>query len=142
MTISQTSIMSEIANGEVIPEGKLAYFRERQRNRLYDFIVSRFLEKERSEGLTKADIARRLNRRPEQITRWLTTPGNWTIDTISDLMLAICKGEMLFEESRFINSRRNYIPQFPSDVSMPALNVSTSTTPFSPITVQIEKHYV
>lgn len=109
MTISQTFIMSEIANGESIPAGKLAYFRERQKNRLYDFIVSKFLEKEKNSGLTKAEIARRLDKRPEQVTRWLATPGNWTMDTISDLMLAICNSELIFEASSLANARRNYV---------------------------------
>ena len=96
MTTSRTSFLTEIIDGKTpIPERKLAYFRERQRNRLYDFIVSKFLEREKSD-FTKADLARRLQKRPEQITRWLSTPGNWTLDTISDLTLAIYGEELEF----------------------------------------------
>lgn len=123
MTTSQTYIMSEIANGESIPAGKLAYFRERQKNRLYDIIVSKFLEKEKNAGLTKAEIARRLDKRPEQVTRWLATPGNWTLDTMSDLMLAICNSELIFEATPLANSRRNYSGSIVND-----LKVMTSTT--------------
>lgn len=109
MTMSQTSFLAEIADDKKeIPEGKLAYFRERQRNRLYDFIVSRFLEKEKAGRLSRADLARRLNKKPEQITRWLSTPGNWTLDTISDLVLGICGGELKFSLSPITSIQRNY----------------------------------
>lgn len=90
MTISQqTSFLSEILKGDPIPVGKLAYFRERLRNRLYEFVAREFLERQEREGLTRADVARRIRRRPEQVTRWLGAPGNWTLDTLSDLMLAL-----------------------------------------------------
>lgn len=100
MTTYPTSFLAEISDiSTKIPEGKLAYFRERQRSRLYEFIIKRFLEKEKSHGLSKATLAKRINKRPEQITRWLSTPGNWTLDTISDLMLAICGCEIDFLEN-------------------------------------------
>lgn len=100
MTISQTSFLTEILDGKKsIPVGRLSYFRERQRNRLYDLIITRFMEKEKNSGFSKADLARRLNKRPEQITRLLSTPGNWTLNTLSDLMLAICEGELEFSVS-------------------------------------------
>lgn len=88
-TYQQDSFLSEILVGEKIPLGKLAYFRERLRNRLYDLVLTEFLEQEKTRNLTRADVARRIGRRPEQITRWFGAPGNWTIDTVSDLMLAM-----------------------------------------------------
>jgi hypothetical protein len=95
MTTSRTSFLTEIIDDKApISGSKLAYFRERQRNRLFDKVVGCFLEKERTGKLTRADLARRLRKSPEQITRWLSTPGNWTSDTISDLTLAICGGEL------------------------------------------------
>ena len=140
MNTSQTSLLSEITNGESIPVGKLAYFRERQKNRLYDFIVSKFLEKEKNSGLTKAEIARRLDKRPEQVTRWLATPGNCTQDTMSDLMLAICNSELIFEAAALANARRNYFHPSLDDTRVPPLRVSTSTNTYtaSPI-IEIER---
>lgn len=110
MTLSQeSSLFSEILSNEIIPEGKMEYFRERHKNRIYDFVVGRFLEKEKNEGLTKAEIARRINKDPAQITRWLSTPSNWTLDTISDLMLVVCAGELNFSVSKFKDIKpRNY----------------------------------
>ena len=110
MNISPASISAE-AETTVIPEGKLAYFRERQRNRLYDFIVSRFLEKERKQELSRAELARKIHKKPEQITRFLSSPGNWTLDTISDLMLGISDAEIAFEASGFDNRKRNISAQ-------------------------------
>ena len=85
--------LSEILTNEPIPIGKLAYFRERFRDRLYELIIEEFLKQEEATGLTRADVARRIHRRPEQITRWFGTPGNWTLETVSDLLLAISKAE-------------------------------------------------
>lgn len=94
MTTSQTPFLSEIASGEAIPAGTLAYFQARTRNNLYNFILTKFLEKERESGLTRAQLARRIGRSPEVITRLLGAPGNWTIGTISDLLLGIAGEEL------------------------------------------------
>ena len=84
--------LSEILEDRPIPVEKLSYFRERFRDHLYEFVVEEFMRREQ-EGLTRAQLARRINKRPEQITRWLGSPGNWTLETASDLILAICKAE-------------------------------------------------
>jgi hypothetical protein len=93
MTTSQTSFLSEVENGEPIPVGKLSYLRERTRNLLYDFIVRKFIEAERH-GLTQAELARRIGKRPEVVNRMLGSPGNWRIDTISDLLVGIAAEEL------------------------------------------------
>lgn len=91
---SRTLFSSEIADvNQAIPLGTLAYLRERTRARLYDYIVSKFLEKERS-GLTKAQLARRIRHDPSVINRWLANPGNWTIDAVSDLLAGISAEEL------------------------------------------------
>lgn len=94
-TSAKKQFLSEIlSDNDPIPPGKLAFFRERFRDHLYDLVLSEFLKREAG-GLTKAAIAKRIGRKPEQITRWLGAPGNWTIETVSDLMLAISKAEPL-----------------------------------------------
>jgi hypothetical protein len=40
-------------------------------------------------GISRATLARRLGKRPEQVSRLLGGPGNWTLDTVSDLLFAI-----------------------------------------------------
>ncbi|HXL84682.1 MAG TPA: hypothetical protein VN989_11260, partial [Casimicrobiaceae bacterium] len=84
---------SEIIGGKRIPKGKLAFFQERFRDRLYELVVGEFLKREETGLLTKAEVARRIDRKPEQITRWLGAPGNWQLETVSDLLLAIAQAE-------------------------------------------------
>lgn len=93
ITSRKKPFLSEILDGEKIPLGTLSYFRERFRDRLYDLVVEEFLKQDENGGLTRAEVARRIGRRPEQITRWFGAPGNWTLETVSDLLLAIAKAE-------------------------------------------------
>lgn len=81
--------MSEILAGEEIPLGKLAYFRARLRNALHDVVLKAFDQQRQECGLTKADLARRIHKDASQITRWLSSPQNWTLDVISDLLVAL-----------------------------------------------------
>lgn len=95
-TYRPTSFLYELATGQPIPLSKRAYFGGRLRNRLYNFVLTKFLEKEASGELTKAELARRIGRRPEVITRLLASPGNWKLDTVSDLLLGISGEELGF----------------------------------------------
>lgn len=92
-TSQKGRFLSEVLNDEKIPLGTLSYFRERFRDHLYDLVMEEFLKQDAEAGLTRADVARRIGRRPEQITRWFGAPGNWTLETVSDLLLAIAKSE-------------------------------------------------
>lgn len=89
MTMSQTTFLSDVLDAREIPRNKLAYFRARLRNRLYDFIITAFVREQETGKLSKKQLAERIGRRPEQITRWLSGPSNWTLDTISDLLIAM-----------------------------------------------------
>jgi hypothetical protein len=74
---------------DVIPLGKLAFFRERFRHELHQLVLRKFLALQDARGFTKRDLARRIGRKPEQVTRWLGAPGNLTLDTVSDLLLGM-----------------------------------------------------
>lgn len=93
-TSDQISFLYEIQERKPISDGKLAFFQTRLKWNLYDFVLSKFVEMEEKEGLTKAELARRIGCEPAQITRWLGAPGNWTLDTISDLLIGICGEEL------------------------------------------------
>ena len=109
MNTSQTSFLYEIERDESIPLGKLAYLRERTRNLLYDFIIKKFLEAEKN-GLSQAELARRIGKRPEVVSRWLGAPGNWRIDTISDLLVGIGAEELDPQSVSLLNrAQRNRI---------------------------------
>lgn len=110
MTTSQiTPFLSELAAGESIPPNKLAFFQARLRNRLFHFVLVKFLEQERINGLTKANLARRIGRKPEVISRLLGAPGNWTLDTVSDLLLGIAAEELEPRSSSLLDRhQRNF----------------------------------
>lgn len=91
MTTFQTQFLSELAaghDGPEIPAAKRAFFQERLRGRVFEFILNAFL-KETKNGLNKAKLGRRIGKRPEVINRWLGSPSNLELDTISDLLLGI-----------------------------------------------------
>lgn len=71
-----------------LPQKTLGYFRARLKNRLHELILVEFMKLEKL-GFTKADMARRIHKKPEQIARLLGAPENWTLDTVSDLLLAM-----------------------------------------------------
>lgn len=107
-TSAQDIIKSEVEAGEVISAHTRAYFQSRLRNRLYTLVISSFRAAE-GKGLTRAKLARRMGKRPEIVTRLLSAPGNWTLDTVSDLLLS-CSGEELdvTSSSPFSCAPRNY----------------------------------
>lgn len=65
------------------------FFRQRHKNKVFQTVVAYFAQQAEREGLTKKELAARLQKDPSQITRWFSGPGNWTLDTISDLLLAM-----------------------------------------------------
>lgn len=90
MTTSQpNAFLSEIVSGETIPPDKLGYFRGRLSNKFHELVLDLFDELERAGKITRASLARRIGKAPEQVTRWLGAPGNWTLDTASDLFLGM-----------------------------------------------------
>ena len=83
----------------LLSEGTRAYFQDRLRTRLYDLVI-RELETYKSRGLTQAQLAIRIGKRTDQISRWLSSPGNLTLDTVSDLLLGIAGAELKMDIER------------------------------------------
>ena len=77
----------------ILSEGTRAYFQDRLHTRLYDLVIKE-LESYKARGATQAQLAARIGKRADQISRWLSSPGNWTLDTISDLLLGMSGGEL------------------------------------------------
>jgi hypothetical protein len=89
MPTSPISSQFKPVGRERINVGLLAYMRGRNRGNIYNSVIEEF---ERS-GISRAVLASRLGKAPEVISRWLGSPGNWTLDTVSDLFFAISGGE-------------------------------------------------
>ena len=73
-----------------VSDAELAYAREYFRNMIFGELISAFDRAASADAtFTRAELARRSQKRPEQITRWMASPGNMTIDVLSDLMFAM-----------------------------------------------------
>ena len=91
MTTSQKNFtLCKPTGGDPISLGDLAYMQARNRYNVYELVLKEF---QRSD-LSQADLARRLGKKPEIVCRWLGAPGNWTLDTVSDLLFAISGAEV------------------------------------------------
>ena len=103
--ISQNAVRIEIEGDAPLSVGLLAYFRERQRNRIHDLVLREFIKS----GMTKTQLAHRMGRSLSRVTKWLGAPGNWELDTVSDFLLAISGAEIQPSLSRpFERAKRNY----------------------------------
>jgi hypothetical protein len=114
VTTYQTSFLSELIAGHAgppIPVGKRAYFQERLRIRVFNFLLSKFLDAQKK-GLNKNVLAKRIGRPPEVVNRWLASPSNLTVDTISDLLLGIAAEELELNASSPIGHVANNYSHF------------------------------
>lgn len=68
---------------------EIYYYRQRLKNRVFSKLAAFFAEEAEKSGVSKKDIAILLNKDQAQITRWLSNPSNLTLETISDILLAL-----------------------------------------------------
>jgi hypothetical protein len=125
--------MANTSNLDPIKDREKFYYRQRNKNRLFEKIVLLFAEEAERNGVTKKQIAERLKSDPAQITRWLSAPGNLTLDSISDILLAL-GAEMDYEPARFADrAKPNYIHPLlappPNIVSLSASAGSFNASP-------------
>ena len=81
--------MGNTLKTESISNREIYFFRQRQKNFVFQSVLAFFVKRAKSEGITKKQLATRLGKDAAQITRWLSGPSNWTLDTVSDLLLAL-----------------------------------------------------
>lgn len=134
MTTSRvTGVMHKPVAGDPIPVGTFGYLRARNKARVYELVLKEF---QRSK-VSQADLARRMNKGSDAVCRLLSAPGNWTLDTISDLLFAISGAEPQYGLAYPLDQpSRNFThPDWMSPVSSasrPTANSSPAT--FSPST--------
>jgi len=88
-------VLSKPTGREKIPEGTLAYLKTRNRLKAFSYIWG---ELEKS-GLSKAELADRLGKGTDRIAHLLGAPGNWTLDTLTELAFAICAATVDYKSS-------------------------------------------
>lgn len=80
--------MANTSRTSRLTEREIFYFRQRYKNRVFQAVAAFFAARAEG-GLTKSELAARLGKDPAQVTRWFSGPGNWTLETVSDLLLAM-----------------------------------------------------
>src|SRR6266436_3872112 len=91
-TSPATTTLSKPAGDEEIPSGTFGYFQARNKYRAYSLVLDEF----KRSGISQATLARRLGKTSDIVNRWLGGPGNWTLDTLSDLLFAISGAATVF----------------------------------------------
>jgi hypothetical protein len=97
------------------------FFRQRQQNRVFDTVIHALEEA----GMRRKGIAAAMGVPPSQVTRLLSGPGNWTCDTISDLLFAI-RAELDFQVVHFCDRAKGN--RFHPEISLPSGRPGATTT--------------
>jgi hypothetical protein len=107
MTTSRSGIgLRNPVPGERVPIGTFGYFQARNKRHAYNIVMDQFY----GSGISQAELARRLGKGTDQVCRMLAGPGNWTLDTFSDLLFAISGAAPVFSVEHPLNRpRRNQI---------------------------------
>ena len=88
-----------------LTDAQVGYFKAMAQSEAHERILSLFLRMAKEKGINRAFLARKLRKKPEQITRWLSAPGNWTLDTYS--ILAAALGHKASLDTQSLDSLRN-----------------------------------
>lgn len=105
MTTSQNdALLSELNGDGPLSAGTRAYLGARARNAVFNFIHEK-LREAKSQGLTQKDLADRIGKDPGRLSNTLSSPGNWTIDTIAELLFGISKTEFVPKDRPLLGRR-------------------------------------
>lgn len=111
--------------GEPLTVSDKAYFRAQTKRHVHGVVLEKFSEYATDDRRARARLAERLGVDRSQITRWLSSPGNWTLDTLSDLLLAMgCKATLVANEIGDVQ-QGNYV--HPDSISLQPQEYSTET---------------
>lgn len=78
-------------SGKLKPKSRrdVAYYKQRQKNLIFTELTAFFAEEAARRGISKKDLAEALSKDPAQITRWLSGPTNFELDTLTEILLAL-----------------------------------------------------
>jgi hypothetical protein len=124
MTTSQMPSTEDTSNRGRLSVGDIEYYRHRLKNRIFEAIWEEFVKQSDELGLTKKDIADRLDKDPSQITRWLSGPSNLTTEVMSDILLAMDSEPDILISSLMKRPIPNYIHPAASPPGVHWVNLS------------------
>jgi hypothetical protein len=87
------SKLSRPVEGQKIPDVTRSYIKARNRRRAFNTIKDAFLQGD----VSRTELAFRTGKGRDQISRLLGQPSNVTIDTMAELIFAICGCELYYE---------------------------------------------
>lgn len=105
--VTQRSL-SELKGEAVISAPVRTYFQQRLFNNMHQLLLGLVAFEKATGDFSKRRLAKRIEKKPEQVTRWLSYPGNMTLETMSDLVLGMgC--ELEFGVRRFSSTHEEMI---------------------------------
>jgi hypothetical protein len=122
--------MANTSNSNALTTREKAYYRQRQKNRVFGSIAEFFASGAERGEFSRKLLAEKLGKDPAQITRWFSGPSNLELDSISDILLAM-DAEMDWRVVSFKDrSKPNYRHEIFTDLqfSISGTNVTGPTT--------------
>lgn len=111
ITSQKTGVVEILESGDPIPAGTRAYLCARTQNKYFDYVHSKLREAE-AKGLRRSELARRIGKSPTRLSHILASPGNWTLDTVTELLIGICLEEPVPSSAPILSgSKRNMKPR-------------------------------
>lgn len=123
MSTSANTFSSEDFRADPIPRGLMAMMGRETCNKFFNIVLTKFEESK----ITKTELARRSGKTTPQITRWLSSPHNWTLETAGILYFAITGEEFVISGRKpFEQAKRNYdsFLEIPEAEYGPSLEIS------------------
>lgn len=87
-TFRTISNLSKPSGRDRIPETTFAYLQTKSQMQAFTLVWSEF----KKSGISQSDLAGRLGKGTDRVCKLLAAPGNWTLDTITELLFAINGG--------------------------------------------------
>lgn len=108
MTSSQAEYRERIGKNEALPKRLRSYYQQRFQQQVFARIAKAFAERAETLDIKKSTIAALLDKDPGQVNRLLSHPTNLTLDTLSDIALALNFEPNVVLEDLEIDPRHNY----------------------------------
>jgi hypothetical protein len=96
--LQRMPIKAEIEGSGRLSPGTMGYLCALTREAYFDYVHQKLAEAE-AKGATRASIAARMGKSPSRLSKILGAPGNWTLDTITELLAAIAKERVVAEST-------------------------------------------